>query len=282
MGRTHMKKTALKILIGIAATVFIVAFTVIFAIINVKSHNKYFPEKYISMTYPDAEILKSGYTGGFMFDQGNLYYECRDKKTGMKFEQEFTESGLFGKLEPFEHSAYGYKVRLKEWNAENTVIEKAESILTAEHFIVHNPLNTSGVVIVAKNESAENVDSLIKALNGSISGMDKESGIYVCYTIISCDDCIYKEIEQVDFEKLYSGKSGQCNFFDIAQKMDIQYERITAKNIDTLDYDTYNAKGDPYDDNYISPDNFDGTAITIIGEVNATGDQHMWVFGINL
>lgn len=277
-----MTKTVTKVLIGIVSAVLIVACTVIFAVINVMSHNKYFPEKYISMTYPDAEILDSGYTGGFMFDQGNLYYECRDKNTGMKFEQQFEKSGLFGKLEPFEHSAYGYKASLKEWNAENAVIEKAESILEAEHFMVHNPLNSSGVVIVAKNESAENVDSLIKALNGSISEMNMESGVYVCYTIISCDDCIYKEIEQVDFENLYSGTSGQCTFFDIAKKMDIQFERITAKNIGNLDYDTYNAKGDPNDDNYISADNFDGTAITIIGEVNAKGNQNMWVFGINL
>lgn len=276
-----MKKTASKIIIGVTATVLIGVCTVITIGSVVKSYNKSFPEKYISETYPDAEILSSGYSGGFMFDQGYLSYECRDKKTGMKFEQKFAESGLFGKLEPFEHSAYGYKASLKKWNADNTVIEKAESVLAAEHFIIHNPLDDSGVVIVARNASAENVDSLIKALNGLSSEMDKEYGD-VCYTIISCDDCIYKEIEQVDFENLYSGKSGQCNFFDIAKKMDLDFSCITNKFVSGLDYDTYNAKGDPDYDKYISPDNFDGTAISIIGEVESNGNLHMCVFGINL
>lgn len=67
----------------------------------------------------------------------------------------------------------------------------------------------------------------------------------------------------MDFENLYSGKSGQCDFYDIAGKMESQFECITNKNEKALDYDIYTAKGDSNDKNYISPDNFDETAVCI-------------------
>lgn len=61
------------------------------------------------------------------------------------------------------------------------MIEKAEKYLAAEHFIIHNPLNTSGIVIIVKSENAINIDSLITELNTSISEIKVNTQIYTAY-----------------------------------------------------------------------------------------------------
>lgn len=279
-----MKRT-LKIVIRIFAGLLLALIvTVSVFVIGSKltaRYNETFPEKYIADTYPNAEILGSGYTGGFMFDAGNLYYECRDTRTGMKFDQTFKKTGMFGRLEPYNELYNGYDARLTEWNAEEENIAAAESCLKAEHFIIHNPLNTSGIVIFAKNEAAENIDALMQTLNASILDRCRNSGLYTDYTIIVCGERLFDVMRSVDFDDIYRGKSGQCDFYDIARAIGLEHERITFKDVSTLDYDVYNAPGDPSDDEYVSPESFDETAVCILGEVNAIGDQSMLVFGVD-
>ncbi len=262
-------KIVLKILVGIVVLIFALVMIYIIGCKIADSHNKKFPEKYIAEKYPDAEILSSGWTGGFMFDKGDLYYELLDKNTGMKFYQNFAEKGIFNWLTP-DDNYNSYDQRLKQFEQENQLMETAEGCLEAESFMVHNPLESAGIVIVTKNESAQNINALMQALDDKIS----EQNTMMFYTIISCGDRLYQKIGEIDFEHFKSAKTGPCDFYDIADKLGLDYERITAKNLDKYNIQPYELNGDPNDENYIPPENFDETAVCISW-------THFWVFGLN-
>lgn len=274
-------KIILKVLLGIAAFILLAAI-VLFAGYKITDiYNAKFPEKYISQKFPDAFVIGSGYKGGFMFDKGHLCYKLQDKNSGMRFEQEFQKSGIFGKLAPCggENS---FEKKSAQYETENELITAAENCLEAENFIIHNPLDTMGIVIFAKNESAGNVDALMRTLNEKITEMrGREEFTYAQYTVICCGEKLFDKCKSAYFSNIDGGKSGQCDFYDIAEFLQIDCVRTTAKSVDTLDVQTYNDCGDPSDPDYIPPENFDETAACIIGEYNSLGDQHFWIFGVN-
>lgn len=247
--------------------------------IMVSISNKNFPEKYVAKTFPNAEVLSYDISEGALFDTGYMYYELRDNETGMVFKQKFVESGLFGKIVPYD-DAEGYKTRRANWNAEEENIAAAEGCLSAEHFIIRNPLNVSGIVIFAKNESAENIDLLMRTLNESILNQQRGVNVYTQYTIISCGERFYWQMKSFDFDNMYTDTACQCSFTDIAEKADIDYEAIKHTDIAELDYAVYNADSSvSYDGK--APSDFDETVVCIIGECNTLGNQHMYVYGVN-
>lgn len=253
-------------------------------------YNKTFPEKYIREKYPDAVVLDSGYTGGFLFDHGNFYYELLDEESGLRFYQEFKETGLFGRFKPEDDDEYmSYVNALEQREQENKAaqavedcIAGADKSLEAEHFIKPNPLGTTGIVIVTKNESAENIDRIMRTLNKEITAKYKNDfSNYITYTIICCDETLYSKLKAIDYGRLKNGKTGQCDIYDLAENIGVELCRITFKDVPELDYEIFNAPGDINDDEYRPPEEFDETAICIWGEVNSLGEQHMQVFGIN-
>ncbi|MCR5141693.1 MAG: hypothetical protein K6C68_04105 [Ruminococcus sp.] len=253
-----------------------------------KNFNKTFPEKYIAETYPDAEILSYGYEDGFFLDKGRMTYKCREKSTGILFVQTFKETVFLHKYLPgessYERARSEYERARSEWEGMNELTDFAEQYVKAEHFIIKNPLRTPGIVIITKGESAENIDSLMKALNDEIRTLagkhSSPNPLYLVYTIIDCTDGLYEKMQTVDWKSIYSGKSGQCDFFDIARSQGWEHERITAEfYVSELNIENFENRGDPADEDYKDPAGFTDTAVCIIG---AIGHQDQWEFGVNI
>lgn len=279
-----MKKKLLKA--AVIAVISVVAFNIIFPFLYTKLLFPNFPITEVSTRNGSLQLF--GYSDfGYRYKDFSVYDEENDISIGVGFDMHILrplylpDGDAKGRYEFILNDKHS-KAYFKE------EISKRVQYLSDENFIVENPEMLGhhyGIHIYIPECDSETASELISNLNSYILAEDrKKDGYYISYSLNICmDDEVYSKIKSADFSRSDAASGGQAYFTDMLEKpLDCDITRLTASN-EGFDEDIYNHKGDPGDDEYQSPENFQHLIFWYDSEPNSLPDSsHFYLFGINL